>query len=634
MSSAIHPEDPRPSTSILTDDFHVPICLDTTSEFFQVLTAPYHPPTEVPPLHRAQPRSDHVKRCRATINWTSSVPAEKPSSPSHASASSQPPPSQLDQPIYKPHGRWAWTHGLPFDDPTQLLSLRKGAQCSATIDSGTVGDKEIKYICRKWRMSKQKGVVWLLLRGKSPPLLFHAELALYKSEQYLRPLQGDVVPHIIGVHVMPEAVSITMEMPHSSFWIEASPSMPDALKERVIAAFEKIHAQGVLHGDPELRHMLIGADGEVMIIDFGMSRAVREHPSVDIERAEPEEFRLEMRKVKYKLDYMGARKREGDMVDDYLRRVRKNRKSSELWKRRAKGERVGPIPQYEEDPEDYELDPPVNAQDFQEDWITASDDSPMRVIVPGQTPRQVADQVQALLWKLEEMKLHPRHTRPGCSHTTDENQPRLCRAHTSRYLKKRQPRHFSALNSPSHRCEDDLIPLSAGHIEGTSMRRDYIRHKHLKNTYISSLSSNPNATATFPSSIDVPERPRSLKPEEYRRIQESRRQAMLQYSRAPKGILKRRRDDDEVVDANKQVVGGANSPCKKLRFSEQSVVTSFRGRTPFPDSTNGRRPRVGVYSRAYKRLMVRSARPELVDFTLPSLRTLSTLVGSLMPWVH
>lgn len=523
-----------------------------------------------------------------------------------------------------------------------------------------------------------EGVVWLLLRGKSSLhrvelLANHLfwQLALYKSEQYLRPLQGDVVPHIIGVHVMPEAVSVTMEMPHSSFWIESSPSMPHALKKRVVAAFEKIHAQGVLHGDPELRHMLVGADGKVMLIDFGMSRAIREHTSVGIERAEPEEFRLEMRKVKYKLDYMGARKREGDKVDDYLRRVRKNRKISELWKRRAKGERVGPIPQYEEDPEEYELDPPVNAQDFQEDWITASDDSPMRVVVPGQTPEQVADQVQAFLWKLEEIcstcpspstprpesptrhshpqmprvdhegnirdpsLLHPAPPRPGSSHTKDENPAELCRAPTARRLKRRQPRHVAMFSSPPQRCEEDLFPLSAKHIEGTCMRRDYIRHRHVKNTYISSLSNNPSTPTTSPSSIDVPENPRSLKPEEYRRIQESRRQAMLQYSRAPKGILKRRRDvDDVVVDLSNQVVAAAHPPCKKLRFSEQLVPASSRGRTPFSDPTGGRRLRVGVYSRGYKRPRIPNARPEFIDFTLPSLRTLSTLVGSLMPWVH
>ncbi|KAG6381346.1 hypothetical protein JVT61DRAFT_5756 [Boletus reticuloceps] len=73
-------------------------------------------------------------------------------------------------PSISPTGRWAWTHGLPFDDPTQLLSLRKGAQCSATIDSGTVGDKEIKYICRKWRMSKQKE--WYGFYSEASPFHF------------------------------------------------------------------------------------------------------------------------------------------------------------------------------------------------------------------------------------------------------------------------------------------------------------------------------------------------------------------------------------------------------------------------------------------------------------------------------
>ncbi|KAH0838460.1 hypothetical protein J3R83DRAFT_6772 [Lanmaoa asiatica] len=415
----------------------------------------------------------------------------------------------------------------------------------------------------RWKTSKQKE--WY---G------FYSELALYKSEQYLRPLQGDVVPHIIGVHVMPETVSMTMEMPHSSFWIESSPSMPHALKERVIAAFEKIHGQGVLHGDPELRHMLIGADGKVMIIDFGMSRAIREHTS-----------------VKYKLDYMGARQKEGGKVDDYLRRVRRNRKISELWKRRANGERVGPIPQYEEDPEEYELDPPVNAQDFQEDWITASDDSPMRSRRPWSDTR-TGRRPDPGLHVLHRPDIaipvcHAPITRSPQPILTPRTRTTLSRVGPTqaRRSKRRQSRHVAALSSPSHRCgEDDLLPLSARHIEGTSMRRDYVRHKHLKNTYISSLSNDPNTAATFPSSIDVPENSRSLEPEEYRRIQESRRQAMLQYSRAPKGILKRRRDADDVVEPNNQVVAAAHPPCKKLRFSDRLVPPSSRGRTPFPDS--------------------------------------------------
>jgi len=211
-------------------------------------------------------------------------------------------------------------------------------------------------------------------------------------------------------------------------------------------------------------------------------------------------------------------------------------------------------------------------------------------------------------------------------------------AHVVHRFKRRQQRHRDGAtpSRSAERCEDDLIPLSARHIEGTCMRRDFVRHKHLKNTYISSLSSNPTTIATFPSSIENPENPRTLRPEEYRKIQESRRQAMLQYSRAPKGILKRRRDEEDGGDLSNRVVAAAAAqpPCKKLRFSEKLVLPSVRRRTPFSDSANGRRPRIGACSRAYRRFMIPETRPESVNFTLPSFRTLSTLVGSLMPWVH
>ncbi|KAF8559260.1 hypothetical protein OG21DRAFT_1480645 [Imleria badia] len=139
-----------------------------SSEFFHVLTAPYNSPQQFPSFHTAKPRPGHAQRCRATINWTDSVPTQ-----STPSSSSSHPPSLPHQPIYQPHGRWAWTHGLPIDDPKQLLSLRKGAQCSASIDSGSVAGKEIKYICRKWKMSKQKE--WYGFYSEASRLPFHPE---------------------------------------------------------------------------------------------------------------------------------------------------------------------------------------------------------------------------------------------------------------------------------------------------------------------------------------------------------------------------------------------------------------------------------------------------------------------------
>ncbi|TDL28322.1 hypothetical protein BD410DRAFT_683199, partial [Rickenella mellea] len=73
--------------------------------------------------------------------------------------------------------------------------------------------------------------------------------------------QGDVVPHLIGVYLVEGRISVAMELPSSAFWVEASEDMPNHLKEKCIAAFDKIHARGVLHNDVELRHMLINAEG-------------------------------------------------------------------------------------------------------------------------------------------------------------------------------------------------------------------------------------------------------------------------------------------------------------------------------------------------------------------------------------
>ncbi|KAJ7777702.1 hypothetical protein DFH07DRAFT_702722, partial [Mycena maculata] len=72
--------------------------------------------------------------------------------------------------------------------------------------------------------------------------------------------QGCVVPVIINVYSSTGTVSVAMEPPHPSFWLEVSLDMPRVLKKCCIQAFEKLHEDGVYHGDIELRHMLIGAD--------------------------------------------------------------------------------------------------------------------------------------------------------------------------------------------------------------------------------------------------------------------------------------------------------------------------------------------------------------------------------------
>ncbi|KAF8898534.1 hypothetical protein BD779DRAFT_1385865, partial [Infundibulicybe gibba] len=72
--------------------------------------------------------------------------------------------------------------------------------------------------------------------------------------------QGIIVPNVIGVYSTQDRVRLVTELPHQSFWIEASPDMPDVLKVRCIEAFQMLHAHGVCHGDVKLSNILIGGD--------------------------------------------------------------------------------------------------------------------------------------------------------------------------------------------------------------------------------------------------------------------------------------------------------------------------------------------------------------------------------------
>ena len=157
--------------------------------------------------------------------------------------------------------------------------------------------------------------------------------------------------------------------------------MPDVLKHRCVEAFERLHAQGVLHGDAELRHMLIDADAKVTIIDFKAAATSVPLENVDadevgLRKATPEEFRLEMRRVKFKLDYDGAREKERQ------RQLRK--KKGELK---------------EEDV----LDPPVDSHVLKFHWLEGCERPPTRFVVPGQTKEQVETTVKRFLRRVEEM---------------------------------------------------------------------------------------------------------------------------------------------------------------------------------------------------------------------------------------
>ena len=229
-------------------------------------------------------------------------------------------------------------------------------------------------------------------------------MALYSSEQYLKPLQGVVVPRIIGVHILPGAVSIAMELPHQSFWMEASPDMPYFLKKRAMEGLEMLHSRGILHGDIELRHVLIGGDGAVTFIDFQLSRSATPDDSIGLEKAEDEEFRFEKRLLAFKLDFDDARAREIQKTEAFVLRTKRNKRRSEMWKHRAKGARTGYISPYEDEPEDEKIIPPVHPHDLQDVWIKNSDAPPARIVVPGQSEEEVKTAIQAFLESLAESR--------------------------------------------------------------------------------------------------------------------------------------------------------------------------------------------------------------------------------------
>jgi len=158
--------------------------------------------------------------------------------------------------------------------------------------------------------------------------------------------------------------------------------MPDVLKRRCVEAFEKLHTQGILHGDAELRHMLINADAEVTIIDFKAAATCVPLENVDmgevgLRRAAPEEFKLEMRRVKFKLDYDGAREKE---------------REKQLRKKRG------------EVKEEDVLDPPVDSHVLNFHWLEGCERPPTRFVVPGQTKEQVELAVKRFLRRVEEME--------------------------------------------------------------------------------------------------------------------------------------------------------------------------------------------------------------------------------------
>ncbi|KAJ6574829.1 hypothetical protein B0H19DRAFT_1254480 [Mycena capillaripes] len=355
---------------------------DCVSAFFKTLCERYRPPPAQVPgdeEHTADPPALPADWTLPPTVSTDEVepaqPVEEPVAPVLSLDPLPPTPRgrNLGKTIYNPHGKWAWTAGSSFRESEPSILLSSGIMCSAFLKTGYIDRRPVKFVSKLW-LTKEK---W---HG------FFSELALYKGQ--LRSLQGRIVPTIINVYSCTGAVDVAMEPPHHSFWIEATADMPHVLKKRCVEAFEKLHRAGVLHGDIELRHMLIGGDARVTIIDFQASRALQPNAAVHLAAATPEELRLEMRKVKFKLDYEGAQKWEED----------KRQRAAQLKRRNERARR------YEESiPEDV-VDPPIESADvWNQEWI-GQPVEPTRFVMPGQSAADVERAVEEFLDVLEKLE--------------------------------------------------------------------------------------------------------------------------------------------------------------------------------------------------------------------------------------
>lgn len=134
-----------------------------------------------------------------------------------------------------------------------------------------------------------------------------------------------MVPSFIGIYnVLGGFVSFAMDPLCPVGWNEASDRMSQDLKEKVVEAFEKLHAKGILHNDVELRHMLISDDrSRVMLIDFQESRSLNPVEAVGLQECAQEELEKEMKTVKLLIDYDGSQAVRRRRTNRWIRNFRR-----------------------------------------------------------------------------------------------------------------------------------------------------------------------------------------------------------------------------------------------------------------------------------------------------------------------
>jgi hypothetical protein len=242
---------------------------------------------------------------------------------------------------------------------------------------------------------------------------FVTEISLFKAQLAL--LQGVYVPNIIGIYAGLDVVNVLMELPHPAFWMHASDDMPDVLKKRCIDCFERIHAAGVLYGNVQLSHIIVGADARVTLVNFEHAAVLDPLPQFCQKKTTPDKLRLEMRQVKYLLNYDKAREREQQKWIGYKARKDWNEKERVRASRES-----GYTPQCLAEPDDDVLNPPVDPHRTK-GWVDSKYKAD-RFVVPTITPEFFTSAVEKFIANIRRMEREgdgpPQSPRPPSSTTT------------------------------------------------------------------------------------------------------------------------------------------------------------------------------------------------------------------------
>ncbi|KAJ3545068.1 hypothetical protein NMY22_g2576 [Coprinellus aureogranulatus] len=512
---------------------------------------------------------------------------------------------------WHPSGAWKWTAGLCIRGCSNIMNLSSTQKKAVRtyFGTGTIGTQEIEYICKSWQ-----------LKPDMPD--FVNEISLFKGQ--LAALQGIYVPNIIGIYSGVysgiDVVNMLMELAHPAFWMHASDDMPDVLKKRCIECFERIHAAGVLYGKVQLSNIIVGADARVTLVNFQHAAVLDPLPESIQKRTTPDKLRLEMRQVKYLLDYDEARSKEHQKWIGF--KARKEWNEKEYQRAKAESEYA---PQYLCEPEEDMLNPPVDPRRTK-GW-TDSRHKSARFVVPTITPEFFDNAVEKFIANIHRLEDEsdglPRSPRPSPPPDSPPSQPCAIMHHlpTSQMpselamqvfssgpvvrrgetplrrspRNKRKAREDNAIESPIakrqklekpatlYKSPSPSKPIRLRDFMAGSSRGPFSRKAKITQALVELNPDPPPGVRGRPSKLPLPVCVMEPRPPIARRKRSSK-----------KALGKRKRSENEEVPARTLLLPllipkdeDAERPSKKLRRLDESFTPPPELLTP-PPSPNGR----------------------------------------------